>query len=216
MKLAVFSESECDEAAVRILVEGRLGRPTEQPRMPPRRSRGVGSVFKNLPTVIRHLHYHTDADALVVVVDSNNKPVLIEGGTPEQWHSHSRLQRLARTIGQTVDELKPVPGRAEPIRIAFGLAVPAIEAWYCRGIAGMRKDGTEAAWVNGQRSGKLPYTIRELKHWVYGMEDPPRDVQSKAAATAARRVVEMGLDVLIDRFPTGFGTLARPIQAGVR
>ena len=57
MKLAVFSESEADEAAIRILVDGLLGTTTERPAMPPRRSRGVEAVFSTLRSVIAHLHY---------------------------------------------------------------------------------------------------------------------------------------------------------------
>ena len=75
MKVAVLSESPADEAAIRILVEGLLGRTIEPPPMPPIRSRGHDAVVASLPTVLKHLHYRTDAEALVVVLDSDRSPV---------------------------------------------------------------------------------------------------------------------------------------------
>ena len=40
MKVAVLSESPADEAAIRILIDGILGRPTQSADMPPIRTRG--------------------------------------------------------------------------------------------------------------------------------------------------------------------------------
>ena len=75
MKVSVLSESSADEAAIRILVDGILGTETE-PIPPPRlRTRGWPSVLKDVPTVVRHLHYRTDADAFVLVVDSDDSPL---------------------------------------------------------------------------------------------------------------------------------------------
>jgi len=208
MKLAVFSESEADEAAVRILVDGLLGRETTRPAMPPRRSRGVDSVFATLPVVIKHLHYQTDCDALAVVVDSNSKPVLIEGGTPDDWHPDSRLQRLSDVVRRALDELKPTSHRDQgaALKVAYGLAVPAVEAWYRLAES---SEVSEAAWIAGQAEDQWPYTTRQLKHRVYGVEDPPFQREQETAERAARRLVEQGLGALIAAFPTGFGTLAR-------
>ena len=75
MKVAVLSESPADEAAIRILIDGIIGGPTQPADMPPIRTRGVSGVFTILPTVLKHLHYRTDADALVIVVDSDRTPV---------------------------------------------------------------------------------------------------------------------------------------------
>ncbi|MFQ5796704.1 MAG: hypothetical protein ACE5JP_16875, partial [Candidatus Bipolaricaulia bacterium] len=79
MKVAVLSESPADEAAVRILVEGILGRQT-QPIDPPRslRIRGWTSILNKtneLSAVLRSLYFYTNAEALVLVVDSNHSPV---------------------------------------------------------------------------------------------------------------------------------------------
>jgi hypothetical protein len=75
MKVVVLSESSADEAAIRILVNGILGRETEDVSSLPLRSRGWPSVIKVLPTVIKFLHYQTDAEALVVIADSDDSPI---------------------------------------------------------------------------------------------------------------------------------------------
>jgi hypothetical protein len=75
MRVAILSESEYDERAVRILIEGILGSSTETVPVKPVARDGWSSVRIILPAVIRHLHYNTDAEALVVVVDSDDFPV---------------------------------------------------------------------------------------------------------------------------------------------
>jgi len=59
MKVAVLSESPADEAAVRILVSGILGRQTRAVALPLLRTRGESGVFAVLPVVFKHLHFHT-------------------------------------------------------------------------------------------------------------------------------------------------------------
>ena len=73
MKVAYVSEWTPDEAAIRILMEALLGEDTE-PVVPRIRTRPGGwpSVRNLLPIILTGLHYHSDADALVVVVDSND------------------------------------------------------------------------------------------------------------------------------------------------
>ena len=72
MKLVVLSESPEDEATVRILVEGILRTQTDHVAPPFLRARGWSPLLGILPTVLRKLHYHTDADALAVIVDSDD------------------------------------------------------------------------------------------------------------------------------------------------
>ncbi|HZP58845.1 MAG TPA: hypothetical protein VFB27_00875, partial [Opitutaceae bacterium] len=64
MNVAVLSESPADEAALRALVEAAFGEPV-RPVTYALRARGWPSVAQVLPGVIRHLHFHTDADGLV-------------------------------------------------------------------------------------------------------------------------------------------------------
>jgi hypothetical protein len=112
MKLAILSESPADAAAVRILVDALRGEPTEAMAssllFPP----GWPAVLDVLPSVLKHLHYRTDADSLVVVVDSDNSPV------HEPTHDEldgafdqCRVCLLRTVIKQTQVHLQPVAGR---------------------------------------------------------------------------------------------------------
>jgi len=74
MKIAVLGESPEDEAAIKILVDGVLGYETQLVDLPPLRTRGW-TVINLLPAIIKKLHYQTDAEALVVVWDSDDSPV---------------------------------------------------------------------------------------------------------------------------------------------
>ena len=75
MKIAVLSESTADEAAVSILIEALLKTRLEVIRFPEPPSRGWRGVLNAVELVLRHLHYRTDADALVVTLDSDESPV---------------------------------------------------------------------------------------------------------------------------------------------
>ncbi|MGA2497987.1 MAG: hypothetical protein ABSH20_09610 [Tepidisphaeraceae bacterium] len=72
MKIAVFSESSADEAAVRILAEAVLGQPIEPVagKALRRPRNGWTHVVKLLRAVILDLYFRTDADGLIVVADS--------------------------------------------------------------------------------------------------------------------------------------------------
>ena len=155
MKVAVLSESPADEAAIRILIDAIIDRQTQLADMPTIRARGVSGVFNILPTVLKHLHYRTDAGALVVVVDSDRTPV----HKPEHEQSgganeRCRLCKTRQTLDSVLGQLRPVPGRPQ-IQVAVGIAVPAIEAWYR---CGLDPHVTEAAWITGLPSGPFPYT----------------------------------------------------------
>ena len=75
MKLAVFGEDTADEVATRILVEAILQEETESVGLFQFRGRGYTNILATLQTVLLHLHYRTEADALVAVIDSDETPV---------------------------------------------------------------------------------------------------------------------------------------------
>ena len=107
MKLAILSESPADEAALRVLVEYVLGGPftTVQSSL---RARGWPSVEQVLPPIIRHLHFNTDADGLVVVVDSDDSPVHTpEHEAPGYYHPFCRVCRLRAVFRRTIKHLPP-------------------------------------------------------------------------------------------------------------
>ena len=132
MKVAILSESEADEAAIRVLVEGLLKRQIEPPtHMLPIRARGYGAVFKVLPTILKHLHFRTDAEGLVVVLDSDRTPVHQRAhDQPGNTDEKCRLCRLKMIATQVLSQLPTRPGygvrppRTPPARAESALAQP--------------------------------------------------------------------------------------------
>jgi len=178
MKVAVLSESSADEAAIRVFLEALRGERIEPPSsMPPIRSRGWPAPLITLPSVLRHLHYHSDAEALVVVVDSELSP--------------------RETYG--------------PLKIALGLAVPQIEAWY---LVARDRHVNEAVWIRGLSSGEFPYASSTLKQKVYGTDRPSLGLETELAREQAARIVRDGhLPRLEELFPGGFGALANDVRS---
>ena len=74
MKVAFFAESPADQAAITIFTEAILGSKTSFVSHAGLRNRGWPSVRTVLPAVLKELHYHTDAEGFVLVVDSNGSP----------------------------------------------------------------------------------------------------------------------------------------------
>jgi hypothetical protein len=205
MNVAVFSESLADEAAVQILVESILGEQIQPVSLPLLRTRGWPSISYDLPMVLKHLHYRTNAQGLVVVVDSDESPVHLS--THEQLggaDTQCRTCQLRGVVIQVQNQLRPIINRA-PIKTAIGIAVPAIEAWYrCE----LDPHVMEAAWIQALQSGNYPYTKRSLKQDVYGAVRTPK---MNRAVEEARRLAQ-NLAELETWFPNGFGALARDVR----
>jgi hypothetical protein len=183
MKVAILSESPADEAALRELVAGVLGGAVRF-TAPGLRARGWPQVGQLVPAVIRHLHFNTDTDALVVVADSDDSVVHSPAhDDPDRFHPQCRMCQLRAIFRQTVKKLPPARGRERVLR-GIGVAVPAIEGWY---LCGLDAGVTEAAWVTGQARGRLPYTRAELKLRVYGTDRPSLPLEVHRAVEAAAR-----------------------------
>lgn len=208
MKVALLSESPADEIAVRVLVESVLGGPISQVQ-PALRARGWPNVAQVLPPVLRHLHFNTDAMGLVVVVDSDDSVVHTPAHEAEGYfHPQCRLCHLRAVYRQTVKRFPAARGRKRVLR-CVGVAVPAVEAWY---LCGRDKRVTEAAWLQGQESGRLPYTRGELKWRVYGTDRPslPHEIDCALREVRRHRHDTRRLEA---EFPGGFGALARDLRA---
>jgi len=212
MKVAILSESEADEAAIRILADGVLGRRTEPPLGPAFRMRGRGwpTVLNVLPAVLAHLHYRSDADGLIVVVDSDLSPIHAQSHKePGQADMSCRLCQVAEAVAVTRDRLRPVPGRA-PLRLAVGLAVPQIEAWY---LVGIDPHMNEATWTSGQQFGTFIVRRETLKRKAYGTDRPSLEMETERARQHIERIVRDGhLPLLESLFPGGFGALANDLR----
>ena len=204
MKLAVLSESSADEAAVRILTEGVLGRQTTSISGPPIRARGWPSVREVLPSLVKHLHYQTDAEGLILVVDSNHSPIhQPPHDLPAGADKACRYCQLSVIVDQVQSGLRSVHGRAA-LKIAIGLAVPCIEAWY---LCGLDPHVSEAAWDRSLLSRQVPYSGKELKRRVYGTDRPSLSLETDRARAEAQRLAH-NCEILESTFPSGFGALA--------
>ncbi|MCY2926345.1 MAG: hypothetical protein NT031_13060 [Planctomycetota bacterium] len=207
MKVAIFSESPADEAALRVLVDALLGIETEIV-YPPVRARGWPSVQEDLPTVVKAVHYRTEAAALLVVADGNHFPMHLGDGQAVCEQHGCRLCSLRRSAVQANVYLSPMAGR-EVVQMAAGLAVPAIEAWY---LCGVNPAVSEQAWRAGMESGQYPYDKKQLKKLVYGTDRPSLAMETQKAVEAAHRLVA-DLTMLEAKFPLGFGTLATAVRS---
>ena len=207
MKIALLSESPADETALRVLVSAVLKRPVEFVA-PGFRARGWPNVAQLMPAVIRHLHFNTATDALVVVVDSDDSVVHTERhNAPGYFHPHCRMCQLRAVHRQTTKKLKPAHGRERVLRVV-GVAVPAVEAWY---LCGRDETVTEARWIEGQETGRQPYTRAQLKARVYGTDRPSLPHET---VCAVREVERQRHDTrrLENDFP-GFAALAADLRA---
>jgi hypothetical protein len=205
MKIAIFSESPADEAAIRILVEAILQRSTLHPAMNEPRSRGWPSVLNILPSVIKHLHYQTDAEALVVVADANGSEMhRVEHESAGAGSAKCRLCLLRGAARRTMHDLRALQGRA-PLKVAIGLAIPAIEAWFC---CGDKSGVNEAAWRQALDATPraMPYSGRELKQHLYGTDRPSLEMETTIMVERVRGLSAM-LPRLCEAFPVGFGSL---------
>lgn len=208
MNIGFLSESPADEAALRILVEGLLGESVTAVQ-PPLRARGWPNVIQVLSPIMWHLQFQTDADALVVCVDSDDTSIH-EGdhADPDLFHPHCRLCQVEMIIRKTRKKWK-IPQHQRELKTAVGMAVPAVEGWY---LAGKDDEVTEATWREDQKNGAHRYTRRDLKMRVYGTRRPSLPLETKRAEEEARRLSSdlKGLEAL---FPVGFGHLARSLRA---
>jgi hypothetical protein len=207
MNVALLSESPADEAALRVLVEAVIGAP---PHFLGHgfRARGWPNVGQILPAVIRHLHFNTATDVLVVVVDADDSVVhTSDHDRPNYFHPQCRMCQLRAVFRQTSKRLPPAHGRTQVLR-GLGIAVPAIEAWY---LCGRDPSVSEAAWLTGQASGKPPYTRAELKWRVYGTDRPSLPHEIRCALHEVERLRRDSRRLEND-FP-GFGALAGDLRA---
>lgn len=210
MKVALLSESPADEAGLRVLVSAVL-KQTPKFVAPGFRARGWPNVAQLMPAVIRHLHFNTDTDMLVVNVDSDDSVVhTAEHDAPTYYHPHCRMCQLRAIHRQTTKKLPPANGRERVLRVV-GVAVPAIEAWY---LCGRDPDVSEAAWIAGQERGSLPYTRAQLKYRVYGTERPSLPQETVCAVREAERQRRDPRRLEHD-FP-GFAALANDLREGLK
>jgi hypothetical protein len=210
MKIGFLCESPADQAAMAVFAMGLLGQEPEPIKMS-LAAHGVSGVFNVLNGVYRGLHYGYEADGLVVVVDCD------EAELHEPAHDLSenagekcRLCQLRKVIKKAQNHVKPLAARKE-LKVAIGLAVPAIEAWY---LVGKEKQVGEAIWKVGLNSNRPPFTKQSLKKMVYGTDRPSLELETARAVSEAERIIKKIEDLEI-AFPAGFGSMAKEIRSWV-
>ena len=209
MKIAAFSESPADEAALGVLLAAVRGQSVEPVNVPANlQARGWPSVRDLLPNVLRHLFYRTDADALVVLADSDDTPVHVsDRDLPGGYEPRCRLCELRAVGRQTLDDLDGrIAGRT--FRFAVALAVPAVESWWR---CGPDVHATEQAWARGLPRGPFPFTRPDLKRAVYGTDRPSLPLEKVKMVAAANRLAA-NLTSLERSFPVGFGLMAADVR----
>lgn len=208
MKVAYFAESPADQATLTILTQVILGKQTEPVIHAGLRHRGWPTVKTVLRSVLLQLHYHTDAEGFVLIVDANGTPP--HSAAHEQANAADPKCRLCqlRRIVQEVQQQAGTRQHQAPLKIAMGLAVPAIEAWL---LCGVDPHVTEAAWINGLKEGKMPYTKGSLKNQLYGTSHPSLAIETEAMKVAATRIAA-NLSSVETLFPGGFGSLLKDLR----
>jgi hypothetical protein len=207
MKLIVLSESEADEAAVRLIAEGILGIEVDWQQGLRRRSRGYASLPNLLRTHLVALHHQTDVDGLIVVVDSDETPLHRPEHEPDFEEPGCRLCQLKKIAIDFASRSRP-RSSGRPLKTAIGLAAPEIEAWY---LCGLEPWATEAGWLAALDSRKHATYRKRLKPAAYGIDRAPLGLMTSKARDHATRLVA-DLKHLEDCFQNGFGPLAREIR----
>lgn len=208
MKVAYFAESPADAVPLTILTEAILGTKTETIRHKGLESRGWPSVRTVLRSVLLELHYQTDAEGFVLIVDSNGAPPhFVAHEEPQQSDVKCRWCQLRRIADESLRG-RARPGR-QPLKVAIGLAVPMIEAWL---LCGSDSQITEAAWANGLKEGREPYPKLSLKEKLYGSSRESSAIKVEAMKKAAERLA-LNMKMIESAFPHGFGALAKDLRS---
>src|SRR5437879_2704240 len=145
MKIGFYGESPADQAAMAVFTEGILGEPPEPINMD-LEAHSVPGFFGALGGVFRGVHYHSDAEGLIVVVDCDDAELHDPAhDQPGGGGERCRLCQARKIITLARKQLKARQGRPE-LKFAIGLPVPAIEAWY---LVDKNHQVGEAAWRVG-------------------------------------------------------------------
>lgn len=210
MKIAFYCESPADQAGMAVFAEGILGAPPEPINMD-LEAHSVPAFFTTLDGVFRGIHYNCDAEALVIVVDSDRTEMHDDAhDAATEPLENCRLCQTRNIIRRARRQLKARQGRGE-LKVAIGLAVPAIEAWY---LVGKNHQVGEAAWRAGVESGRPPFTTHQLKTDLYGTNRPALARAIECGVSEARRVIQ-DIAAIEAGFPVGFGLMAKVMRSWI-
>lgn len=207
MNVAIFTESPIDDAVLRVFTDHLLGTSTSPTSLPRLASRGWPAMKRDLPAIIRAVHYQSLAEAVVVCADANGREVHAPEhvGQPTSACRHCELQSEA---SRTLDRL-PATQLWHPLKVAITVPCPSIEAWL---LCGRERDCTEAAWKQRREAKNAFSEIKRLKKLLYGSEAPHS--HRLAIENATRRGTELLSDLghLEWAFPNSFGVFAATVR----
>ena len=155
MRIGILSESEVDEAAYKILVQSILDKPVEIIKSYRKRS-GWSTAKNQVIPIIRELH-RTGADGFVFVADSDSTvPHTKAHEDQADGDPDCRLCQIKKLVESILGTLPP-RSRQPHLKVAIGMATPAIEAWL---LSGIDAHCTEAKFREDQSKGRLTYKTR--------------------------------------------------------
>jgi hypothetical protein len=208
MRIGFYCESPADQAAMAVFAEGMLGAPPE-PINIDLEARPQPAFFTVLDGAFRGVHYNSDAEGLVIVSDCDDADLHNSAHDESGVDSGScRLCKARKIIDKARRQLKPRQGQP-PLKVAIGLAVPAIEAWY---LCGKHHQVGEASWLMRLSFNQPSFNRRQLKTLAYGTDRPSLEQETECAIREARRIIG-NLKTIEDAFPIGFGLMAKEIRS---
>jgi hypothetical protein len=164
LRVAILSEADIDEEITRTIIESLRGEPIHRVVDIRVQKRGWPAVREQVPAFIRHLYYRTDADALAVVVDADYSVIHTPSHEITPSTPGCRRCDLNAIFADVSSDLTPIAGRA-PLRVAIGVAVPAIEGWL---LVGRHHLASEAAWAQARGDERFSHIKASLKTAAYG------------------------------------------------
>jgi hypothetical protein len=205
MKIASLAESPADSHFILGLTENVIERTAIAYEHSSFRAQGWPSVLNVAPALLRHLHFSTDVEGLIVLADGNSSPL----HTPtHRSDPQCRYCALTGMLGATSSTLPAVGHRESPPKIAVAIAYPAIEAWFLVG----RDPHIGEMNLPSLYPGMTPASVRrKLKFQVYGTERPV-GAQCLETAASQRAALNQSLPELIQRFPSGLGNFVSEIR----
>lgn len=210
MKIAFFSESIVDESVLKTLVEEISESDIEETDIRKKlQYRSSSHLDKNLPVVIRSVHYNSDAEFLVICSDSDDFPVHVAQHDTEE-NKLCRLCGLRNLVKDSLTKLQTVEGK-KMLKVAIGVPVPAIEAWL---LFGKNPQVSEHSWIRKQNGEKLKYDRQKLKIELYGSDVISLEKKIEISLEAVQRIAEEELfEDLEKAFPQGFGSLSNEVKS---
>ena len=166
-------------------------------------------MIRTLPSILKHLYYHTEVDALAVQVDADCSPLYPP--PHDGSHDQCRLCQITAKINEARNHVGTHPS-GFPLHVAVALAIPAIEAWLLNlGDASI----SEAWWqqcLQGEPRSAFAQRKRELKRRLYGTDRPSLSLM-KQHISQHRRLDSQQLSRLESNFPLGLKPFLETVRA---